>query len=496
MILVSITARAWPAPITIVDNGQPSNRVDIVFLGDGYTQSDIDAGTYDRHIQDYLDHMFASPTLWDDPFPRYKNFFNAHKIDVVSNESGADIPSQNISVDTALDATYESSGVERRLTVNIARANTIRNQQLAGTGITADMQLVTVNHTKYGGSGGSWAVYAGGSSSAHEIALHELAHSFSDLADEYVSFTGPYPHPEPHQRNITKDPTGAKWDYWLGFDDPRGSSLDIGVFEGAAYYPTGIYRPSRDSKMRSLNEPFDAVSREAFIHDIYQLVNPLDGWMDDSAPLTDATLWVDVVDPRVIKAKWYVDDALVEGANSESFELAEFGFGPGTYEVRAHAYDDVIDHAFGGGMLDLVRTQFDLLQHDIFWTLTITEEGLAGDYNHNGIVDAADYVVWRATQGQSAVPSGSGADGDGSGTIDIGDYHFWRERFGNEASTASLAAGAAVPESQSAFLALVAGAFAIASRRGRGRTTRIATRIAARRDQPKSGRNVGGRVPL
>jgi hypothetical protein len=54
-----------------------------------------------------------------------------------------------------------------------------------------------------------------------------------------------------------------------------------------------------------------------------------------------------------------------------------------------------------------------------------------GDYNHNGTVDAADYVIWRHTFGNSVAPFGSGADGNSNGGIDLGDYAYWRERYGN-----------------------------------------------------------------
>ena len=54
-----------------------------------------------------------------------------------------------------------------------------------------------------------------------------------------------------------------------------------------------------------------------------------------------------------------------------------------------------------------------------------------GDYNHNNVVDAGDYVIWRRTVNQSASPTGSGADGNSNGTIDPGDYTYWRARFGN-----------------------------------------------------------------
>jgi hypothetical protein len=60
--------------------------------------------------------------------------------------------------------------------------------------------------------------------------------------------------------------------------------------------------------------------------------------------------------------------------------------------------------------------------------VTITPDG---DYNENGVVDAADYVDWRKTLGQPATPAGSGADGDADGTIDQDDHTFWAARFGN-----------------------------------------------------------------
>lgn len=53
-----------------------------------------------------------------------------------------------------------------------------------------------------------------------------------------------------------------------------------------------------------------------------------------------------------------------------------------------------------------------------------------GDYNRDGLVNAADYTVWRDALGQTVTP-GVGADGDGSGTIDAADYAIWRNHLGN-----------------------------------------------------------------
>jgi hypothetical protein len=93
---------------------------------------------------------------------------------------------------------------------------------------------------------------------------------------------------------------------------------------------------------------------------------------------------------------------------------------------------------------------------------------LAGDYNGDGIVDAADYTVWRDTFGQS-VTAHSGADGDGSATIDDGDYQVWIDHFGEHSPGAGTGARAssAVPEPSGICLALVGlfAVFATASRR-------------------------------
>ena len=67
--------------------------------------------------------------------------------------------------------------------------------------------------------------------------------------------------------------------------------------------------------------------------------------------------------------------------------------------------------------------------------------GLAGDYNVNGKVDAADYVLWRDN------PAGFGG---------AGGYTTWRANFGNPpGSGAGLGDGSAVPEPASGLLALI-----------------------------------------
>jgi hypothetical protein len=77
-------------------------------------------------------------------------------------------------------------------------------------------------------------------------------------------------------------------------------------------------------------------------------------------------------------------------------------------------------------------------------------EPLTGDYNRNGTVDAADYVVWRKMLNQTVTP-GSGADGTGpagepDGLVNNLDYDFWRSQFGSTTSPGSVAGAVAAPE--------------------------------------------------
>ena len=97
-----------------------------------------------------------------------------------------------------------------------------------------------------------------------------------------------------------------------------------------------------------------------------------------------------------------------------------------------------------------------------------TTTAVPGDYNRDGRVDAADYIVWRKTMGQDLAPY-SGADGSGNGMVDEADFDFWRERFGDTfGSGAGVTAERAVPEPATALLmVLVASWVSIGARRGR-----------------------------
>jgi hypothetical protein len=97
---------------------------------------------------------------------------------------------------------------------------------------------------------------------------------------------------------------------------------------------------------------------------------------------------------------------------------------------------------------------------DIGWEV-IPLPGVNGDYNNNGVVDAADYIVWRKRLGQSVtIPNDTTP-----GTVTPGDYTVWRANFGKVMGGGSGAVLAAVPEPAGALLASVGGIFVYLARR-------------------------------
>lgn len=95
-------------------------------------------------------------------------------------------------------------------------------------------------------------------------------------------------------------------------------------------------------------------------------------------------------------------------------------------------------------------------------------DAIAGDYNNDGLVNLADYTVWRDSLGAS-VANGTGADGDGDGMITAGDYGVWKNNFGMALGALTSPSGqvASVPEPTCVSLMLlgVTGAIAVRLRK-------------------------------
>jgi hypothetical protein len=93
-------------------------------------------------------------------------------------------------------------------------------------------------------------------------------------------------------------------------------------------------------------------------------------------------------------------------------------------------------------------------------TAGATSPGVSGDYNGNGRVDAADYVVWRKNLGLMGGATAAQGDGNGDGNVTDSDFRLWRAQYGETTSGSGATVGvgsAGVPEPGSLLLSLIAG---------------------------------------
>jgi hypothetical protein len=89
---------------------------------------------------------------------------------------------------------------------------------------------------------------------------------------------------------------------------------------------------------------------------------------------------------------------------------------------------------------------------------------VAGDYNGNGVVDAADYVVWRNQTGQFG--PGLAADGNEDNQVNVTDWGIWHRNFGLPFGAGAGAEATSVPEASCLVLLSIAAAISCC---GRGR---------------------------
>lgn len=321
----SVSLAAGPVgSAKIRDTGPDSNRLVFVVMGDGYTAANLQAGTFTSHAGNMVT-AFLNRSPWDAIF----NATNVYRVDVESNEEGADIPqpAPGTYADTYLNTSFWVGGTERLLAITDSagynRAYAAADQQV-GVGVW-DSIIVLVNSTKYGGSGGTISV-ASVHSLSNEIVLHEIGHSFGNLADEYETGATALPSND-SEPNVDFDFSGTalKWNVWVEsgtpLPTPETSQYDtvMGAFEGAKYWPTGVYRPFNNCEMRSLSRPFCSVCKEAHVVEfgnVVSFVGPVTpsgaGTHNVSGP-TVFTIDPPPVAPLTIE--WFMSGTLIPGQN-------------------------------------------------------------------------------------------------------------------------------------------------------------------------------------
>lgn len=259
VLFVSMIAGQPFAMDTISWSGPVDQRINLVFLGDGYQISEFDK--YIEDVNRVVNHFFDEP-----PFLDYRTYFNIVAIKVPSNVSGAK-RNPDEKRDTYFQATYGHAGIDRLL---VAQRSNLAREILFEQFPLFHQAVLIVNDDKYGGSGG-WLATTSAHNNSPEIALHEIGHSFSLLADEYwAGDTYAY-----ERANMTreKDRTKVRWKNWLDLKN-------VGVFPHRENFKW--YRPHQGCKMRKLNRSFCPVCKEALVKTIHELANPIIDFTPDT----------------------------------------------------------------------------------------------------------------------------------------------------------------------------------------------------------------------
>jgi hypothetical protein len=296
--------------------GEVDRRINVVIVPDGYTYAE--KAVMEAHAQAMVTH-FRGKT----PYAEHDPFYNYVLVYAYSADSGTDQCDCGVVVDTAMgtrfpDAGDVCGGSDNRCLYYGGGCDASGTSNIAAAELRApahDETIVMVNTSRYGGCGGSRAVYSAANSAATEVAVHELGHSLAGLADEYAYNAGCGSFAS--EVNTSLVPRNA-WPEWIQELGP--------AHEGAQYYQQCVYRPLANCEMRSLSQPFCPVCNQRWSLIVYghSRVSPT-APVAAAQPTSPVTAYLDV------PAQFSVDTRLSAGAgvtNEFTWQLQ----GPGDSE--------------------------------------------------------------------------------------------------------------------------------------------------------------------
>ncbi len=302
---------------TIFKNGDNNKRINFVYLGDGYTSTEL--SNFITNATSATNEQFNFS-----PYKEYRNFFNAYAIKVISNESGANHPQTVgnstcnavpvLTVDNYFGSSFDRSNIHRLL---VPGSYSKVNSVLAANTPYYDQANIIVNSPYYGGSGGSFAT-ASTNSSSNMVMIHEIGHSFVRLGDEY--WAGIAYANEKLNRTQESDPNAIKWKNWIG-----DRNVDVYPY-GTSSPQSDWYRPHQNCAMRVLAKPFCAVCQEGTINKIYSLITPIENFspVENAVSFTGDNLnfSIDLIlpNPNTLTVEWFLDGTPI-GANTNTITL-------------------------------------------------------------------------------------------------------------------------------------------------------------------------------
>ncbi len=269
------------------------NGLNIILLGDGYSDRMINDGTYDEDMIRAKDAIFK-----DEPYATFKDCFNVYAVYAVSeNEIAGE---SNTALDAYIGGMDPINGPEASfLDYYLDQYIKIPDADISETCVVIILNqeagfvagVTHLGHYMEGSDLHDNTDYAKGGSVVMicrqlgddypYVVAHEFGHGFAKLGDEYCVYGGSMPDWEKDYYNeysnkygwwanldFTNDPSVVKWSRFL--NDERYIGTGIDVIEGGTY-ARGIWRPSQSSIMNNNRGMFNAPSREAIYKRIHRL---------------------------------------------------------------------------------------------------------------------------------------------------------------------------------------------------------------------------------
>jgi len=191
--------------IPLVYSGPPSNRLDLVFMGDGYIESEKDQMIDD--MKRLVNDMFTGDT-----FTPYLPLFNVWVVWRESAESGIGVG--GVPKNTAFRLYRDGTQLRGVYCGNPTAAR----QACALTGPNAcDYPTLIGNSPFYGGLGGEFTISTSSESSGTIVLRHELGHNLGQVGEEYDGGTSYFGA----NYASTLAQVNTKWSSWLSEPPPR-----------------------------------------------------------------------------------------------------------------------------------------------------------------------------------------------------------------------------------------------------------------------------------
>jgi autotransporter-associated beta strand protein len=219
--------------------------------------------------------------------------------------------------------------------------------------------------------------------------------------------------------NNTYTGTTAVTDGTLRVDNVAGSGTgtsDVNVSSGARLEGNGAIAGHVLISVGGILSPgsdiggleMGSLSLDAAATTQLQLVGTLQGVTYDTLPVTGAA---------ALGGTLKVSLASFTPSAGQSFTLLTASSVSGTFAVEQ--------------LPSVAGVSFDVVYSPTSVVLSALP-GVPGDYNSNGIVDAADYTIWRDTLGST---TNLAADGNHNNIVDQADYDVWKANFGSHAGS-------------------------------------------------------------